>query len=168
MGDPDVPGDLKAAYDEGPLEVDGRIPGNTRSEWLRCKKVERLRSKALRFGVDGRPGVGPDDSLLSPPPLMVAGGRGGCGRTWSFPSACGFGTGGSDFSGAEWTSTFEESFLRRQKEDFLETPLAGLSGSRSLPLPSIAKCNGPRLSPLDRLRCRRSWGVSVGGSGRSF
>lgn len=160
-----IPGDLEGVCWDGPRAEDGRSPGDMRSEWLRCRRVERLRSKVLRFGVDDCPSIRPGAPF---PSLMVAEGRGGCGWTGPFLSAGGFGTGGSGFSGSEWTTVFRESFLRRQKEDFLEIPLAGLSGSRSLLFPSIAKWNGPKLSPLDRLYCRGSWGLSVGGSCRSF
>ena len=157
--------DLEVVYWGKPWAEDGRIPDSMRSEWLRWRKLERLRSKGLRFGVGGRPGMGTGALLLS---SGLAEGRGGCRWTRPFGSAGGFGTGGSGFCGSEWTRDFKDSFLRRQKEDFLDKLLTGLSNSRSLPLPSIGKCSGPRLSPLDRLCCRGSWGSSTGGSGRSF
>ena len=48
--------DLEVAGVDGPCAEDGRVPGDMRSEWLRLRRLERLRTKALGLGVDG-PGM---------------------------------------------------------------------------------------------------------------
>ena len=45
--------DLEAVDVDGPCAEDGRFPGDMRSEWLRLRRVERLRTNALCLGVDG-------------------------------------------------------------------------------------------------------------------
>jgi len=70
-----APADLEVVYGDEPCAEDGRIPGNMRSEWLRWRRLERLRSKVLRFGADGCTGIGPGTPLLSP---VDVGGSGGC------------------------------------------------------------------------------------------
>lgn len=90
--------DLEVVYWDKPWAEDGRIPDSMRSEWLRWRKLERLRSKGLSLGVGGRPGMG-TGALF--PSLGFAKGRGGCRWTWPFASGGGFGTGGSDFCGSE-------------------------------------------------------------------
>jgi hypothetical protein len=59
-----IPDELEVVYGDEPCAEDGRVPGDIRSEWLRWRRLERLRSKALRFGVDGCPGIGPGTPFL--------------------------------------------------------------------------------------------------------
>ena len=56
---------------DGPCAEDGRVPGGTRSEWLRRRRLERLRSNVLRFCADDCSGI----PFLSPMPVE---GTGGC------------------------------------------------------------------------------------------
>ena len=85
--------DLEVVDGDEPCEEDGRIPGDARSEWLRLRRLERLRTKAPGLGVDG-----PGTPFLS---LALVEGRGGV--MWEYPptSTGGFGTGGSGFCSSE-------------------------------------------------------------------
>ena len=87
--------DLEVVEGDGPCAEEGRIAGDIRSEWLRLRRLERLRTKALGLGVDG-PGMWPGTLLLS----LVLVGRGGCICACPLPLAGGFGTGGRGFCGS--------------------------------------------------------------------